>query len=102
MATPRRLPISTRCSGQRHDVDGDRLSSAVATPPAHGTLSDHVDGAITYTPDADYNGADSFRYNVSDGHGGTDTATVGVTVTPVNDPPVAMDDTATARRRRRS
>ena len=47
----------------------------------------------TYTPAANYHGADTFTYTISDGNGGTDTATVTVTVTPVNDAPVAVDDT---------
>ncbi len=50
--------------------------------------------SITYTPNANFFGADSFTYTVSDGNGGTATATVSVTVTPVNDPPVANDDAA--------
>ncbi|SDE67791.1 tandem-95 repeat protein, partial [Ruegeria marina] len=45
-----------------------------------------------YTPDADFNGTDSFTYTLSDGQGGSTTATVTVTVTPVNDAPVAASD----------
>ncbi|HEY0197391.1 MAG TPA: VCBS domain-containing protein, partial [Rhodanobacter sp.] len=45
------------------------------------------DGSYTYTPDPDYNGGDSFTVTVDDGHGGTTTSTVDITVTPVNDPP---------------
>src|SRR5665254_16305 len=49
-------------------------------------------GTGTYTPNAGYVGPDSFTYAVSDGHGGTDTAIVRITV---NGAPVATDDTAT-------
>ncbi len=62
--------------------------TAVGTP-AHGSVALNAGGTVTYTPRADYNGADSFPYTISDGHGGTDTATVFLTITPVNDPPVA-------------
>ncbi|HEX8170479.1 MAG TPA: Ig-like domain-containing protein [Thermoanaerobaculia bacterium] len=66
--------------------------------PTHGTVS-LISGTITFTPDADYNGAASFEYTVTDDgttNGGADpktsTATVNVTVTEVNDAPVAADD----------
>ena len=48
-----------------------------------------------YTPAADYSGPDSFGYTIGDGAGGSASATVSVTVTAVNDPPVAVDDTTT-------
>jgi large repetitive protein len=49
---------------------------------------------VTYTPALNFNGSDAFEVTVSDGKGGTDTATVSVTVTPVDDPPVAVNDSA--------
>ena len=52
-------------------------------------------GRCTYTPDPDYNGPDSFTYSVSDDAGGTDTATVSITVTPENIAPVADDEPLT-------
>ncbi|KPJ58544.1 MAG: hypothetical protein AMJ46_14050, partial [Latescibacteria bacterium DG_63] len=76
------------------DVDvGDTLSVSAVTHGAHGTVTNNGTD-VTYTPNANYHGTDSFIYEVSDGNGGTDTATVTVTVNPVNDPPVANDDTA--------
>ena len=48
--------------------------------------------AVRYLPDANANGSDSSSYTVGDGYGGTDTATVQVTIPAVNDPPDAVDD----------
>ena len=73
---------------------GDTLTIASATDPAHGNVS--VDGStLVYVPDVDYAGSDSFGYTISDGHGGSDTASVAITVTPANDDPDAEDDAFT-------
>jgi len=71
--------------------DEDTLSVNSITRPANGSVTNNNDGTVTYTPDSDYNGQDSFTYTVSDGRGGTDSATVAVTISPVEDntPPVA-------------
>ncbi len=81
-----------------HDVDGDVLTFSLVAGhgPAHGQAVVNADGSFTYTPDADYSGSDSFQYQVSDGHGGTDTATYSFTVAAVNDLPVAADASASA------
>ncbi|QDG52045.1 tandem-95 repeat protein [Persicimonas caeni] len=76
------------------DSNGDPLVIEQITEPSHGTVVDD-EGEITYTPEPEYNGDDSFDYTISDGRGETSTATVSVTVVAVNDPPVAADDTAT-------
>ena len=72
-----------------NDSDGDTLSAALVSGPAHGSVSLNSNGSLTYTPNANYNGGDSFTYKVSDGRGGEDTATVNITVNAVNDAPVA-------------
>ena len=76
------------------DVDGDTLLPATVSDPPHGTATIAVlgmdAGKIVYVPDADYHGGDTFSYTISDGHGGTDTADVAVTVASVNDAPVAQ------------
>ncbi len=77
------------------DIDGDALSASIESGPANGMVIANPDGTFTYTPNTDFNGTDSFAYSISDGHGGTDTATVSVAVTPVNDAPTAADDTVT-------
>ncbi|ULF67519.1 tandem-95 repeat protein [Vibrio alginolyticus] len=61
--------------------------------PANGTVSVNSDGSVTYTPNDNYHGADSFTYIVTSG-GVSESTTVNVDVTPVNDAPVAKDDTA--------
>ena len=80
------------------DLDGDRLRVQSVSPAGHGTAEVARDGTnITYTPDANYHGPDRFTYVVADAGGLADTATVEVTVTPVNDAPEAADDQATTR-----
>ncbi|HEX2836409.1 MAG TPA: Ig-like domain-containing protein [Thermoanaerobaculia bacterium] len=74
------------------DVDGDPLTFSIVTPPANGSLGPIVPtgpttATVNYTPNLDYNGTDSFVYQANDGNGGTDNATVTITIVPVNDPP---------------
>jgi autotransporter-associated beta strand protein len=74
-------------------------ASASLTPtlvggPAHGTAAVNPNGTITYTPNANFNGADSFTYTVSDGQHTSSPATVTITVNPVNDAPTAGSGTA--------
>lgn len=75
------------------DPDGDPLTLSSVGPAASGstTLSG---SSVSYVPDPDFNGSDSFTYTVSDGAGGLATGSVSITVTAVNDPPVAADDGA--------
>lgn len=74
---------------------GDAPISVVASDPPHGTAVVNGDNTITYTPDADYNGTDSFTYTVTDGNGSQATATITITINAVNDVPVANNDTLT-------
>lgn len=78
-------PVTVTVSAS--DPDGDALSYSVTTNPTKGTVTAGANGAFTYTPNADVNGADSFVVTVNDGNGGTDTITVNVTITPVDDAP---------------
>jgi CshA-type fibril repeat protein len=75
------------------DVDGDSLTVTTALA-ANGTISINPDGTLSYTPNTGFNGVDTISYSISDGNGGTSSATVTVTVNSVNDAPVANDDTA--------
>ena len=74
-------------------ADGDTLTITNPGMPQHGTTA-IVGGQIRYTPSGDYNGSDQFTYTISDGHGGTASATVYISATAVNDPPTAVPDTA--------
>ena len=69
------------------DVDGDALTASLVTGPSHGTLTLNANGSFTYTPAANYNGPDSFSYRANDGTASSNTATVSITVNPVNDAP---------------
>jgi hypothetical protein len=77
-----------------HASDGDAgqtLTWTLATPPAHGSVSIPAGGAsqvIAYVPAADFHGSDAFTLQVDDGHGGSATIAVSVTVTARNDAPV--------------
>ena len=88
------------------DLDGDAISITAIEGTAltggvqsiavtNGTVNVDASGNITFTADANYNGPVSFSYTISDGNGGTATATVSITVSAVNDAPVANDDNAT-------
>jgi VCBS repeat-containing protein len=77
------------------DPDTDStLTAAVVSGPSHGTLVLNPNGAFTYTPDPNYNGPDSFTYKANDGTTDTNVATVTITVTAVNDPPVMTTNIA--------
>ncbi|GAG22357.1 unnamed protein product, partial [marine sediment metagenome] len=81
-----------------YDPDGDPLVLTGVTQGVHGTVEiDDSDTTVTYTPEADFFGPDSFTYEVSDGNSGSDIAQVYVTVKPVNDSPLALDDMETTR-----
>src|SRR5439155_27230305 len=76
------------------DIDGSALTYAIVSGPAHGTLSG-TPPALIYTPAANYNGPDGFTFKANDGSLDSNTATVTITVTAVNDAPVANTDAAT-------
>jgi hypothetical protein len=80
------------------DVDNDPLTAILVAEsgPAHGTLTFNSDGSFTYQPEPDFNGPDTFSYRANDGMLDSDTpAIVTLMVNPVNDPPLAVDDSAT-------
>ncbi|MFG0729740.1 retention module-containing protein, partial [Photobacterium damselae] len=89
-------PEETAVTGQltATDVDGDNLTFKPGTNPENGQVTVNADGSWEYVPNTDFNGEDSFTVVVDDGNGGTDTITVTVNVTPVNDAPVGEDVSA--------
>ena len=93
------LPISLSGS----DPDRDPLTFSIVRRPANGLLGaltqiPPTGASTTYTPKADYAGPDSLVFQVDDGRGGTARATVNITVKPLDDPPIANDDTITTGR----
>ena len=87
------------------DIDGDPLRITGVSDPPNGTAAvddagtpaDPMDDVVRYSPEPNFTGTDPFAYEVADGNGGTDTAVVSITITDVNDPPDALDDSATTR-----
>ncbi len=79
------------------DPDGDALDLSEVDPTSAqgGTVTVNLDGTVNYTPPADFYGEDTISYVVEDSEGNKDTGTITVTVTPVNDAPVAVDDADT-------
>ena len=71
------------------DADDDTLTAELVSGPSNGMLSLNADGSFTYTPNANFNGEDSFTYMANDGIEDSNTAIVTITINPVNDPPVA-------------
>lgn len=107
---PNKVPVITQGSGvsvtviedgkvafslSATDANQEPLSWTIQTPPAHGSAEVGITGGTLYTPVANYEGADSFVVAVSDGKD-TVTATVSVTVTPVNDAPAITGTPATS------
>ena len=70
------------------DIEGDALGYTIVSAPQNGTLSG-TGANLTYTPEADYRGPDSFTFEASDGTADSDPATVSIAVNAVNDAPVA-------------
>lgn len=78
------------------DADLDPLTFRIVSQPAHGSLSG-APPEVTYTPAANFHGADTFTFVVNDGHVDSPAQTVSVTVTSVNDDPVAANDAVTTK-----
>ena len=77
------------------DVDSVGLTVSLRSSPSHGSLNLQSDGRFTYTHNGGQATSDSFEYDLSDGQGGVDTARVTISISPVNDPPVGVNDSYT-------
>jgi gliding motility-associated-like protein len=77
------------------DPDGGPITAVLVNTTQHGTLVLNPNGTFTYTPVANYNGTDTFTYRANDGTGNSTDQVVTITVTPVNDAPVAVNDIST-------
>ena len=93
-ATNEDQPATIDAAANDRDSDGDSLTVSSVSQPANGSASANADGSISYVPNANFHGPDTFTYTIGDGNGGSDSATVTVNVSAVNDAPNAVDDNA--------
>ncbi|MGH9279592.1 MAG: Ig-like domain-containing protein [Acidimicrobiales bacterium] len=93
VTTPEDTPVFVAVLANDAGPHGAPLHVDGVSPAPHGSVSITPDDRLIYVPHADYSGADTFVYSVTDGNGGSDQATVTITVSPVNDEPRARDDT---------
>ena len=91
--TMEETPVVIDVLANDRDPD-DAVTVVQVSNGAGGGVVINPDGTVTYTPGADFSGIDIFAYRIDDGRGGTDAAVVTITIDPVNDAPVAADDTA--------
>jgi VCBS repeat-containing protein len=75
-----------------NDIDGNGLTAVLVSDPPDGSVTLNADGSFSYTPDENFSGSDSFTYKANDGSEDSGTATVTITVDPVNDAPEAEND----------
>lgn len=94
VSTDEDTPVTIDALANDTDVDGDALTITGASVPADQGTVEIVNNELLFTPAENFNGDATISYSIEDGNGGTDTAEVVVTVNPVNDDPVAVDDLA--------
>ena len=102
VAAERRLDVPAESGPLANDTDEDDpasdLSVAVVNGPDNGDLDIDRDGAFGYTPADGFVGTDSFTYEVSDGDGGHDRATVALTVRTIDTDPAVFENASAIRR----
>jgi hypothetical protein len=95
--TPEDVPLTIPASGilaNDTDVDGGIFSAVLVNNVSRGSLSFGADGSFTYIPNTNYYGSDTFTYRTSDGRATGNVATVTINITPINDAPLPIDDSA--------
>jgi cellulose biosynthesis protein BcsQ len=80
-------PVTIEVPTEGVDPDGDKVSVTDVTQGTYGPVTIDANGTLLYSPRPDFSGTDTFEYTLDDDNGGSDTATVSVTVTAVNDNP---------------
>ncbi|MFW6428763.1 MAG: carboxypeptidase regulatory-like domain-containing protein, partial [Desulfosalsimonas sp.] len=93
VSTSEDTPVKVTLSGS--DPDEDPLTFSVAKSPVNGSLSG-TPPEVTYTPNPDFYGSDTFTFTANDGYTVSDPASVIIEILPVNDPPEAADDLVAA------
>jgi len=93
VSTDEETPVTVNPLSNDSDADGDNVTIDTVIQARNGSVIDNGDGTVTYTPETDFSGADSYLYVISDGVL-TGTGIVSVTVANVNDAPDAWDDVA--------
>jgi hypothetical protein len=84
------IPVTINVVVNDFDPDGNSFSILSPTQAGNGSVTDNHDGTLTYTPKANYNGQDSFKYRITDSSlASSNFGTVTITINPVNDPPTA-------------
>ncbi|HCT63651.1 MAG TPA: hypothetical protein DIC19_06080 [Erysipelotrichaceae bacterium] len=89
--TPLNVPVKGVLTNDT-DIELNNLTAILVSGPSNGSLTLNADGSFTYTPNANFNGSDSFTYKANDGSADSNIATVTITVNAVNDAPVADND----------
>ncbi|MFM7813808.1 MAG: Ig-like domain-containing protein, partial [Flavobacteriales bacterium] len=92
LSTDEDVVLTASVASNDQDPEGDVLLFQLIAGTSNGTVVLNGDGSFTYTPNPEFNGTDTFTYSACDSQGVCDNATVTITVVPVNDPPIAVDD----------
>ncbi len=94
VTTDEDMGLAINLTGTDTDIPAQTLTYATTSNPTNGTLSgfNPSTGAVTYTPALNYTGADSFTFRVNDGVINSTSATISITVNPLNDVPTGNAD----------